>query len=119
AAPQCGAAKKARPMSDAVTPFKIAIPQSDIDGLRRRLEQTRWPDRETVEDWTQGAPLAKVRALCDHWRGRYDWRACEARLNALGQFRTTLDGLGIHFLHVRSPNPDAMPLIITHGWPGS
>jgi epoxide hydrolase len=106
-------------MSDAVTPFRIEIPQSEIDELHRRLDHTRWPDGETVDDWTQGAPLAKVQALCDHWRHRYDWRACEARLNALGQFKTTIDGLGIHFLHVRSPHPGAMPLIITHGWPGS
>jgi len=106
-------------MNDAVMPFTLAVPQSDLDDLHRRLDQARWPERETVDDWTQGAPLAKVRALCEHWRHRYDWRACESRLNALGQFRTEIDGLRIHFLHVRSPHADAMPLLLTHGWPGS
>ena len=83
------------------------------------LADTRWPEQETVGDWSQGAPLAKVRALCEHWRAGYDWRRCEARLNGLGQFKTEIDGLGIHFLHVRSPHPNALPLLITHGWPGS
>jgi pimeloyl-ACP methyl ester carboxylesterase len=106
-------------MSDAITPFTLQIPQSDLDDLNRRLDHTRWPDRETVADWTQGSPLAKVRALCEHWRGRYDWRRFEQRLNALGQFKTEIDGLNIHFLHVRSPHANAMPLIVTHGWPGS
>jgi pimeloyl-ACP methyl ester carboxylesterase len=106
-------------MSEAVTPFTLDISQSELDDLNRRLDQTRWPERETVGDWTQGAPLAKVRALCDHWRHRYDWRRAEARLNALGQYKTRIDGLDIHFLHLRSPHPDAMPLIVTHGWPGS
>jgi epoxide hydrolase len=106
-------------MSTDITPFTLAIPQSDLEDLRRRLDATRWPEREAVEDWTQGAPLAKVKALADHWRHRYDWRACEARLNALGQFKTEIDGLGIHFLHVRSPHAGAVPLIMTHGWPGS
>lgn len=106
-------------MSNAITPFTLAIPQAQLDDLNTRLDLTRWPEKEAVNDWSQGAPLARVQALCDHWRHRYDWRACEARLNALGQFRTEIDGLGIHFLHVRSPNPDALPLIITHGWPGS
>ena len=106
-------------MSDAITPFTLSVPDAALDDLRRRLDQTRWPDRETVDDWSQGAPLAKVQALCAHWRGGYDWRRCEAKLNALGQFKTTIDGLEIHFLHVRSPHPGAMPLIVTHGWPGS
>ena len=106
-------------MSDVITPFTLAIPQSEIDDLNRRLDDARWPDPETVGDWTQGSPLAKVKALCDHWRHRYDWRPAEARLNALGQFKTSIDGLDIHFLHVRSPHPNAMPLIVTHGWPGS
>ena len=106
-------------MSDAVTPFTLAIPQSDLDDLNRRLDQTRWPDAETVSDWSQGAPVAKVRALVDHWRNGYDWRRCEARLNALGQFKTTIDGVSIHFLHVHSKHENAMPLLITHGWPGS
>lgn len=106
-------------MTNAIRPFTLDIPQADLDDLQRRLVATRWPERETVEDWTQGSPLAKVQALVDHWRGRYDWRACEARLNALGQFKTEIDGIDIHFLHVRSRHENAMPLIITHGWPGS
>jgi epoxide hydrolase len=106
-------------MSQEIAPFNLSVGESDLEDLRRRLDGARWPERETVDDWTQGAPLAKVRALCDHWRHRYDWRRCEARLNQLGQFKTTIDGLGIHFLHVRSPHADAMPLIVTHGWPGS
>ncbi|HVN02710.1 MAG TPA: alpha/beta fold hydrolase [Caulobacteraceae bacterium] len=106
-------------MSDAIVPFTLNIGQDQLDDLARRLDATRWPERETVDDWTQGSPLAKVQALCEHWRRRYDWRRCEARLNALGQFKTEIDGLGIHFLHVRSPHPNAMPLLLTHGWPGS
>jgi pimeloyl-ACP methyl ester carboxylesterase len=106
-------------MSEAVQPFTLSIDQAQIDDLRRRLDHTRWPDAETVDDWTQGAPLAKVRALCEHWRTGYDWRRCEARLNGLGQFKTEIDGLGIHFLHVRSRHENALPLILTHGWPGS
>jgi epoxide hydrolase len=106
-------------VSDAITPFTLAVPQDALDDLARRLDATRWPERETVDDWTQGAPLAKVRALAEHWRHGYDWRRCEARLNELGQFRTEIDGLGIHFLHVRSPHAGAMPLVLTHGWPGS
>jgi pimeloyl-ACP methyl ester carboxylesterase len=106
-------------MSDAITPFTLAVPQAELDDLDRRLDDARWPERETVGDWTQGSPLDRVRALCDHWRHQYDWRRIEARLNALGQYKTQIDGLDIHFLHVRSPHPGAMPLIITHGWPGS
>ena len=106
-------------MSDEITPFTLSIPDEALDDLARRLDAARWPDRELVDDWTQGAPLAKVQALCAHWRNGYDWRRCEAHLNSLGQFTTELDGLNIHFLHVRSPHPDAMPLLITHGWPGS
>ncbi len=106
-------------MSDAITPFTLAIPQAELDDLARRLDNTRWPDRETVDDWTQGSPLARVQALCAYWRAAYDWRRCEARLNALGQYKTTIDGLGVHFLHVRSKHENALPLLITHGWPGS
>ena len=106
-------------MSDAVTPFILNTPESALEDLHRRIDHARWPEAELVEDWSQGAPLHKVRALVDHWRHHYDWRRCEARLNALGQFRTEIDGLGIHFLHIRSPHPEALPLIITHGWPGS
>lgn len=106
-------------MNEAVTPFVLDVPEAQIADLHRRLDQARWPDPETVQDWSQGAPLARVRALCDHWRHVYDWRRFEARLNALGQHRTEIDGLGFHFLHVRSPNPHALPLLMTHGWPGS
>ena len=95
------------------------MPESALIDLKDRLARTRWPERETIDDHSQGAKLVEVRALCDYWRDGYDWRRCEARLNGLGQFRTTIDGLGIHFLHVRSPEPDALPIILTHGWPGS
>jgi pimeloyl-ACP methyl ester carboxylesterase len=105
--------------SDAVTPFRIAIPQQALDDLRARLAGTRWPEAETVDDWSQGVPLAYLGELCDYWADGYDWRATEQRLNALPQFRAELDGLGIHFLHVRSAHPDAFPLVLTHGWPGS
>ena len=77
-------------MNDAITPFTLAVPRADLEDLNRRIDQTRWPDAETVDNWTQGAPLAKVRALCDYWRNGYDWRRCEARLNALGQYRTEM-----------------------------
>ncbi len=106
-------------MSNAIHPFTLAVPESALEDLQRRIDHARWPEAELVEDWSQGAPLAKVKALVDHWRHRYDWRRCEARLNALGQFKTEIDGLGIHFLHIRSPEANALPLIITHGWPGS
>ena len=106
-------------MSDAIIPFTLSVPQSELDDLHRRLDQTRWPERETVGDWSQGSPLTKVRDLCNHWRHNYDWRRIESRLNELGQFKTRIDGLDIHFMHVRSPHPEAMPLLVTHGWPGS
>jgi pimeloyl-ACP methyl ester carboxylesterase len=102
-----------------VIPYRIAIADADLDDLRTRLRRTRWPERETVADASQGVPLAYVQSLCRHWAEEYDWRATEARLNALPQFRTELDGLAIHFLHVRSPEPAAFPLVMTHGWPGS
>jgi epoxide hydrolase len=106
-------------MSDEVTPFRIDVPEADLRDLRERLRRTRWPDSETVGDWSQGVPLAYVQQLCGYWANDYDWPATQRRLNALPQFRTELDGLGIHFVHVRSPYPQAVPLIITHGWPGS
>jgi epoxide hydrolase len=106
-------------MRDAVTPFRIDVPEAELDDLRERLRRTRWPDRETVDDWSQGVPLAYVHELCRYWAEEYDWRATEARLNALPQFRTEIDGLGIHFVHVRSPHADALPIVMTHGWPGS
>ena len=106
-------------LSSRIEPFTLSIPQSALDDLQQRLERTRWPDAETVSDTSQGPPLAKIQALCDRWRNGYDWRRCEALLNGFGQYRTEIDGLGIHFLHVRSPDPDALPLLMTHGWPGS
>ncbi|WP_176593354.1 epoxide hydrolase family protein [Sphingobium sp. EM0848] len=106
-------------MTDAITPFTIAITEADLTDLRARLERTRWPDAETVEDWQQGVPLETAKMVVHHWRTAYDWRRCEAALNAWPQFRTQIDGLGIHFFHVRSRHPQAKPLLLTHGWPGS
>jgi epoxide hydrolase len=106
-------------MADGVTEFRIEVPEAELERLRIRLRQARWPERETVDDWSQGVPLAYMRDVCRYWADGYDWRATEARLNGLPQFRTVIDGLGIHFLHVRSPHADALPLVITHGWPGS
>jgi epoxide hydrolase len=106
-------------VNDDITPFRIEIPETDLDDLRLRLRRTRWPEPETVDDWSQGMPLSYARGLCEYWLDQYDWRASEARLNRFAQFRTEIDGLDIHFIHVRSPQPDALPLLITHGWPGS
>ena len=103
----------------AITPFRYQAPQSALDDLRQRLAQARWPERETVTDWSQGVPLEDLQALVDYWRTDYDWRPFEARLNGFAQYRTPIDGLDIHFLHVRSPHADALPIVITHGWPGS
>jgi pimeloyl-ACP methyl ester carboxylesterase len=102
-----------------ITPSPLAVPDQALDDLRDRLRRTRWPEAETVDDWSQGIPLAYVQELCSYWADGYDWRPTEARLNELGPVRTEIDGLGIHVLHVRSPHPDALPLVITHGWPGS
>lgn len=107
------------PAGESVEPFKLAVSDVTLTDLRSRLASTRWPDRETVGDWSQGVPLDRIKALCDYWSHDYDWRRCEARLNAIGQYHTRIDGLRIHFLHIRSPNPAAMPLLLTHGWPGS
>lgn len=106
-------------MTEQIEPFHLQIPEHELEDLRDRLDKTRWPDRETVADVSQGPPLARVRQLCDYWRDDYDWRRCEALLNGFGQYLTEIDGLGIHFLHVRSPEPEALPLVMTHGWPGS
>jgi pimeloyl-ACP methyl ester carboxylesterase len=103
----------------AIAAFTYHAPQSALDDLRQRLAHARWPERETVADWSQGVPLARLSALVDYWRTDYDWRRCEATLNGFDQYRTEIDGLGIHFLHVRSPHADALPILITHGWPGS
>lgn len=104
---------------DAILPFTLNVPQAALDDLAARLTRIRWPDRETVDDWSQGVPLERMRALVDHWQGDYDWRRCEAAVNAWPNHRTMIDGLGIHFLHVRSPHADAMPMILSHGWPGT
>src|SRR5581483_7353665 len=100
-------------MSDEITPFTIAVEDAAIDDLRDRLRRTRWPERETVDDWSQGVPLAYIQEVCAYWFEKYDWRATETRLNGFPQFRTEIDGLGIHFLHVRSANADAFPLVLT------
>jgi pimeloyl-ACP methyl ester carboxylesterase len=106
-------------VSDAIVPFVLAVEEQQLQDLRDRLAGTRWPERETVQDWSQGVPLAYVQELSAHWAQAYDWRRLEARLNAIGQVRTTIDGLDLHVLHARSPHPDALPLLLTHGWPGS
>ena len=104
---------------DAIRPFRIDVPEAAVVDLRRRLAATRWPDRETVTDDSQGVPLATMQDLAHYWGTDYDWRKAEARLNALPQFVTQIDGLDIHFIHVRSQHQNALPLIVTHGWPGS
>lgn len=106
-------------MTVTLSPFAIDIPEAALDDLRARLDMTRWPEPEPVDDWSQGAPIDRMRGLCDYWRRDYDWRRCEARLNGMGSQRAEVDGLGIHVLHIRSPEPDALPMIMTHGWPGS
>ena len=102
-----------------VTPFHIAVADDVLTDLKSRLRNTRWPEAELVDDWSQGAPLQWIREVCRYWADEYDWRRREAQLNRFAQFTTGIDGLDIHFIHARSPHPDAMPLIITHGWPGS
>lgn len=114
----CGAGFS-REEDSEIIPFEYHAEQSALDDLKLRLGRARLPDRETVPGWAQGVPRAKVRALAEYWRTEYDWRRCEARLNSFPQYRTRIDGLGIHFLHVRSPHDEALPLIMTHGWPGS
>jgi pimeloyl-ACP methyl ester carboxylesterase len=106
-------------MSNDIRPFTINIPQAELDDLDQRLANTRWPDRETPDDWSQGIPLSYIQEICQYWRTAYDWRRCETMLNEYPQFLTEIDGVDIHFLHVRSQEPNALPLIITHGWPGS
>lgn len=102
-----------------IRPFHVDIPEDDLEDLRRRIAATKWPDKETVDDHSQGVPLAVMQELARYWRTDHDWRACEARLNALPQFLTEIDGLDIHFLHARSLHEDALPIVINHGWPGS
>lgn len=102
-----------------MTPYSIRVADAALADLTERLQRTRWPEAAPVADGSQGVPLAWMQAMCEHWLQRYDWRACEQRINAWPQFRTEIDGLGIHFLHARSPEPGATPLLLTHGWPGS
>ena len=102
-----------------VRPFKISFPEEALTDLRRRIMATMWPDREQVPDTTQGVQLATMQDLARHWAGDYEWRRIEARLNAVPNFITEIDGLDIHFIHVRSPHENALPMIVTHGWPGS
>ena len=103
----------------AVRPFRAEVPEAELVDMRRRIKATRWPEKETVEDTSQGVPLAPLQDLARYWATDYDWRKCEAKLNALPQFITEIDGLDIHFIHVRSKHKGALPVIITHGWPGS
>ena len=103
----------------AIQPFHVNVPESELTELRRRILATKWPDQETVTDATQGVQLATMQALARYWATEYDWRKIEAKLNALPQFITEIDGLDIHFIHVRSKHENALPLIVTHGWPGS
>src|SRR3954465_3446795 len=105
--------------TEDVRPFHIDIGDEALEDLRRRITATQWPEEETVADQSQGVPLAMMQELARHWATDYDWRACEARLNALPQFTTEIDGLDIHFIHVRSRHDGALPIVVNHGWPGS
>src|SRR5438876_273081 len=106
-------------MPDAVTPFRVEVGDDQLDDLRRRLAGARWPEPAPVTDWSQGVPVDWLRDLCAYWQDEYDWRRCEKTLAGFPQFTTEVDGLGVHFIHVQSPSPDALPLVMTHGWPGS
>ena len=103
----------------AIRPFHVDVPEAELTELRRRINATKWPERETVTDASQGVQLATIQALARYWATEYDWRKIEAKMNALPQFMTEIDGLDIHFIHVRSKHENALPLIVTHGWPGS
>src|SRR5436190_5283558 len=107
------------PDKNALRPFRVSVPEAELTELRRRVAATRWPEKETVADTSQGVPLAQLQDLARYWATDYDWRKCEAKLNALAQFTTEIDGLDIHFIHVRSKHKGALPVIVTHGWPGS
>src|SRR6476619_2200999 len=102
-----------------IRPFRVDVPERDLEELRRRIDATRWPSKELVADRSQGVQLAALQELARFWTSEYDWRRCEARLNALPQCKTEIDGVGIHFIHVKSAHEDALPLVMTHGWPGS
>ena len=108
----------AKPAAAAIRPFTIESPKADLEELRRRIAATRWPEKETVADQSQGVQLATIQELARYWATKYDWRKVEAKLKALPQFITNIDGLDIHFIHVRSKHENALPLIVTHGWPG-
>src|SRR5580658_1671379 len=110
---------KQAPDNTAIRPFHVNVPETELAELRRRINATKFPERETVSDATQGVQLATMQALARYWATEYDWRKIEAKLNALPQFLTQIDGLDIHFIHVRSKHANALPLIVTHGWPGS
>ena len=119
---QTSATQQGREQADdknAIRPFHVNVPEAELTELRRRINATKWPERETVTDATQGVQLATIQALARYWATEYDWRKIEAKLNALPQFITEIDGLDIHFIHVRSKHENALPLIVTHGWPGS
>ena len=103
----------------AIRPFRVEVPEDALEDLRRRIAAVRWPTKELVADRSQGVQLATLRALAEYWVNDYDWRRCEARLNALPQFKTEIDGVDVHFIHVKSRHEEALPLIMTHGWPGS
>src|SRR5690348_13879373 len=116
---QTSATQRGSEQADAIRPFNVNFPEPELAELRRRINATKWPERETVTDASQGVQLATSQALARYWGTDYDWRKCEARLNALPNFITEIDGLDIHFIHVRSKHENALPLIVTHGWPGS
>src|SRR3954451_3390939 len=103
----------------AIRPFTIDVPEADLENMRARIAATRWPEKETVDDASQGVQLEMMQALARYWHDEYDWRECEAKLNSMPQFLTEIDGLDIHFVHVRSKHEDALPLLLSHGWPGS
>src|SRR5687767_2711580 len=102
-----------------IRPFEVNVPETELADLRRRIVATRFPEKEPVADFSQGVPLATVQKLAKYWADEYDWRKCEARLNAVPNFITEIDGLDIHFIHVRSKHENALPMLISHGWPGS
>src|ERR1700727_330749 len=106
-------------MSDDVSAFRVDVPEAALADLRERLRRTRWPEPETVTDWSQGTPLAYAREVCRYWLQEYEWPAAQARLNRFPQYLTRISDLDVHFVHVRSPHPGATPLVMTHGWPGS
>src|SRR5262245_33660572 len=119
--PTTGIQKGSKQSADTtiVRSFRVDVPEAELTELRKRINATRWPERETVKDQSQGVQLATIQNLARYWATDYDWRKCEAKLNALPQFITEIDGLDIHFVHARSKHENALPLIVTHGWPGS